>query len=99
MRPLRWIRRGLLLAGGSAVALAAAPALPGLAELAAQAAAPAPQMRQFWHVFVAYGIAWGLVFGWAVAIFRRLGRVEAELKASGLTDEGARGGSDGSPPR
>jgi CcmD family protein len=37
-------------------------------------------MRDFWHVFIAFGIAWVLVFAWAVAIFRRLGRVEAQLK-------------------
>jgi hypothetical protein len=93
MRTSRWTRRGAFLAGGVAAALAALPALPGAAELVAQAGAPAPQMRQFWHVFVAYALAWGLVFGWAVAIFRRLGRVESALRASGALDaeDGARG--------
>ncbi len=38
-----------------------------------------PQMRHFRHVFVAYGIAWLLLFGWVVAIFRRLGRVQERL--------------------
>jgi CcmD family protein len=46
-------------------------------------------MQQFWHVFIAYAVAWGLVFGWAVAIFRRMGRVEARLRDAGLdTDPG-----------
>jgi CcmD family protein len=48
--------------------------------LAAQGGQTISGMRDFWHVFVAFGIAWVLVFGWAVAIFRRLGRVEAQLK-------------------
>jgi CcmD family protein len=39
----------------------------------------APSLRPYVHVFVAYGIAWALVFGWAVSIFRKLGRVEAQL--------------------
>ncbi len=83
MRRVRPFRTLPVLAGGALLALALVPILPGAGELAAQAGAPAPQMRQFWHVFIAYAIAWGLVFGWAVAIFRRLGRLEAQL------DEGA----------
>jgi len=39
----------------------------------------APSLRPYVHVFVAFGIAWALVFGWAVSIFRKLGRVEAQL--------------------
>jgi hypothetical protein len=42
-------------------------------------------MQQFWHVFMAYAVAWGLVFGWAVAIFRRMGRVEERLRDAGLS--------------
>lgn len=41
----------------------------------------ARQMRDFWHVFVAYGLAWLLVFGWAVSIARRLRRVEERLES------------------
>jgi hypothetical protein len=79
MPRLRPFRVFPVLAGAGVLALALVPILPGAAELVAQAGTPAPQMRQFWHVFIAYAVAWGLVFGWAVAIFRRLGRVETQL--------------------
>ncbi len=49
--------------------------------LHAQAAGqPGRQMRHFWHVFAAYAVAWALLFGWAVAIARRIARVEDRLK-------------------
>ncbi len=35
--------------------------------------------RPYWHVFIAYTVAWVLVFGWLVAIGRRLRRVEERL--------------------
>ncbi len=35
--------------------------------------------RPYWHVFIAYAIAWVLVFGWLMAIGRRLRRVEERL--------------------
>lgn len=56
--------------------------------------APARRMRDFWHVFAAYAIAWLLLGGWVVAIVRRLGRVEARL--SQLPDAGEIEGRDGS---
>jgi CcmD family protein len=40
----------------------------------------------YWNVFVAYAIAWLLVLGWLIAMFRRLGRVEERL------------GNQGAPP-
>jgi len=49
--------------------------------LEGQAAASAPRMRDFWHVFIAYGIAWAILFGWVFAIFRRLGRIKSKLDA------------------
>lgn len=39
----------------------------------------ASSFRPFWHVFVAYAIAWVLVLGWLISIARRLGRVEERL--------------------
>jgi len=45
-------------------------------------------MQQFWHVFIAYAVAWALVFGWAVATFRRIGRVEERLRDAGIGPEG-----------
>lgn len=47
-------------------------------ELLAQGGGP-PSFRPFWHVFVAYAIAWLLVLGWLISIARRLGRVEERL--------------------
>ncbi len=38
--------------------------------------------RGFWHVFAAYAIVWGLVFGWLVRIGRQLARVERSLDGS-----------------
>lgn len=37
------------------------------------------EMRHFYHVFIAYTAAWLLIFGWVVAILRRLKRVEDRL--------------------
>jgi len=39
----------------------------------------APSFRPYFHVFVAYAIAWGLVLAWLITIARRLGRVEQRL--------------------
>jgi CcmD family protein len=36
-------------------------------------------MREFWHVFVAYAVAWVLIFGWIVSILRRLAKVEERI--------------------
>ncbi len=38
-------------------------------------------MRPFWHVFIAYAIAWALIFGWVVSLARRLGQVARELES------------------
>jgi CcmD family protein len=55
-------------------------------------------MQQFWHVFIAYAVAWGLVFGWAVAIFRRMGRVEERLRDGGLDTDPDAGPHSGPHP-
>jgi protein-S-isoprenylcysteine O-methyltransferase Ste14 len=39
----------------------------------------APSFRPYFHVFVAYAIAWGLMLAWLISIARRLGRVEQRL--------------------
>lgn len=74
------------LVGRALAALAPAALVllaPELVEAQAQGAAQPPdaarQMRHFWHVFAAYAVAWILVFGWAVSISRRLGRIEERL--------------------
>jgi CcmD family protein len=35
--------------------------------------------RPYWHVFIAYALAWVLIGGWVVSIARRLARVERRL--------------------
>ncbi len=37
-------------------------------------------LRGYTHMFIAYAIAWILIFGWVVSIARRLARVEKALK-------------------
>jgi CcmD family protein len=42
--------------------------------------APEVQMRHFWHVFIAYSIAWIFLFSWVVSILRRMKGVEERLR-------------------
>lgn len=37
-------------------------------------------LRAYRFVFIAYAIAWVLVFGWIVAVARRLSRLDARLR-------------------
>jgi hypothetical protein len=85
-----WMAPRAVDAGRVGALLLAAAALVlglGAVELVAQEAvtpgplASSPQMRHFWHVFAAYAIAWGLIFGWAVAILRRIRGVERRFAA------------------
>ena len=44
-------------------------------------APPPPRtMRAYWHVFIAFAIAWALLFGYVVALGRRFGSLEREIK-------------------
>ena len=77
MRTLRKLILGLFLVALSVATVAAVAAqetlvLPG-DRLAQQS------LRAYWHVFIAYAIAIGLVLGWVVSIARRLSRIEAQL--------------------
>jgi len=45
--------------------------------------APEVQMRHFWHVFIAYAIAWVFLFSWVVSILRRMKGVEERLGGRG----------------
>ena len=78
------LNRGLLTPLLVLLLVGAAFLVPGLLEAQAQATGQPPegarQMRHFWHVFIAFGIAWLLLFGWAVSIARRLARVEEKLQ-------------------
>lgn len=46
-------------------------------------AAPPRTLRAHWHVFVAFAIVWILLFGYALSIGRRFGRLEAEVRRLG----------------
>jgi len=36
-------------------------------------------LRPYWHLFVAFALAWALLFGYALSLGRRFGRLEREL--------------------
>ncbi len=42
---------------------------------------PPRTLRAYWHLFVAFAVAWVLLFGYTVAIARRWSRLERELDA------------------
>ena len=43
--------------------------------------APAPPrtLRAYWHVFIAFAIAWALLFGYVLMLGRRFGSLEREI--------------------
>jgi CcmD family protein len=60
-----------------------AAAEPGYAAPAAglpERAAPPRTLRAYWHVFIAFAVTWVLLFGYALTLGRRFGRVEDELR-------------------
>lgn len=48
-----------------------------------QRAAPPRTLRDYTHVFVAFAVAWILLFGYVVSLGRRWSAVERELAARG----------------
>ena len=61
--------------GGTAVVDAPAVQSNGL-----PVAPPPPRtLRAYWHVFVAFAIAWALLFGYVVVLGRRFGSLEREV--------------------
>lgn len=58
--------------------VAASLLAPGLS-WAQQTGLASQSLRGYWHVFIAYALAWVLVFGWLVSVFRRLGRLDRDL--------------------
>src|SRR5687767_7768378 len=96
MRPLRIVLLALFAllaapaAGPSLVALqpAATEAAAPAADAAAQTSSaglprytPARTMRAYAHVFVAFAVAWVLLFGYVVFIARKFRRVEEQVEA------------------
>lgn len=64
---------GILLGGGEVVAAQGEAGAEGT-------------LRPFWHVFVAYALAWVILFGWLVSIARRLRRVEGRVEGDAADD-------------
>jgi CcmD family protein len=94
MRPTRLARFLAVAAAALALAWAPAPRLAaqGAAPAAAQAgpppeAAPAAQarpprtLRAYWHVFIAFTLAWLALFGYALSLGRRFRNLEREVDA------------------
>jgi CcmD family protein len=54
----------------------------GLPERAPQART----MRAYWHVFIAFGVTWLLLFGYALTVGRRFGRLEEEVHRLASSD-------------
>lgn len=48
-----------------------------------QRAAPPRTLRAYWHVFIAFAIVWALLFGYALSVGRRFGRLEDEVRRLG----------------
>lgn len=46
-------------------------------------AAPPRTLRAYWHVWIAFTLAWVLLFGYVVSLGRRFGRLEREVEALG----------------
>ena len=42
--------------------------------------APPRTLRAHWHVFVAFALAWALLFGYALSLGRRFARLERDLQ-------------------
>jgi len=58
----------------AAVAQPSASALPG-----EQTPAPPRTLRAYWHVFIAFGLAWLFLFGYALSLGRRFRKLENEI--------------------
>ncbi len=62
-----------------AAAQTAAPAPTTQSNGLPVAAAPPRTLRAYWHVFIAFAIAWALLFGYVVMLGRRFGSLEREI--------------------
>ncbi|MFL5537493.1 MAG: CcmD family protein [Longimicrobiaceae bacterium] len=85
----------LAAAVAAALTLAVTPAGPIAAQSAAppaavtqsaplpstQAPAPPRTLRAYWHVFIAFGLAWLFLFGYALSLGRRFRNLEREVEA------------------
>jgi CcmD family protein len=68
----------------TSAATVAAPAPASLSDSGLpQRAGPPRTLKAYWHVFIAFAIAWILLFGYALSLGRRFARVERELQRLG----------------
>ena len=95
MRPIRFHRIAAVIAASLALATAPAtraPAQdtvptttvavtqPGASALPGeQAAAPPRTLRAYWHVFIAFALAWLFLFGYALSLGRRFRNLERDV--------------------
>ena len=56
------------------------PAAGGAASGLPQRTAQARTLRAHWHVYVAFAVTWLLLFGYALSLGRRFGRLDEELE-------------------
>ncbi|HEU0013276.1 MAG TPA: CcmD family protein [Longimicrobium sp.] len=47
-----------------------------------QRATPPRTLRAYWHVFIAFAVAWVLLFGYVVTLARRFRRLEEQVAAA-----------------
>jgi CcmD family protein len=66
----------------SAAVAASAPASVSESGLP-QHVEPPRTLKAYWHVFIAFAIAWVLLFGYTLSLGRRFARVERELQRLG----------------
>ena len=65
-----------------APATVAATTQPGASALPGeQAAAPPRTLRAYWHVFVAFALAWLFILGYALSLGRRFRNLERDVDA------------------
>lgn len=67
----------------AAAAPSAAAAAPAALQRSAQVSTPPATLRAYAHVFLAFAIVWGLLFGYALYLGRRMGRLERQVDALG----------------
>ena len=61
-------------------AVTAATTQPGASALPGeQASAPPRTLRAYWHVFIAYALAWLFLFGYAISLGRRFRNLERDV--------------------
>ena len=68
------------LAAPAGEAAGVAAAAPAQSSGLPTAATPPRTLRAYWHVFIAFAVAWALLFGYAILLARKGGALERQLK-------------------